>query len=97
MRIEAYNQIASIYKTSKTGNKTGKVQQPYGVSTGRDEVQISQLGRDYQIAKQAVAEASDIREDKVAELKTSVQSGKYDVDSGDFASMLLAKYNEMKK
>ena len=90
MRIEAYNQIASIYKTSKTG----KV---YGVSTGRDEVQISQLGRDYQIAKQAVAEASDIREDKVAELKTSVQSGKYDVDSGDFASMLLAKYNEMKK
>ena len=29
MRIEAYNQIASIYKTSKTG----KVQQPYGVST----------------------------------------------------------------
>lgn len=71
MRIEAYNQIASIYKTSKTG----KVQQPYGVSTGRDEVQISQLGRDYQIAKQAVAEASDIREDKVAELKTSVQSG----------------------
>ena len=92
MRIEAYNQIASIYKTSKT-----KVQQPYGVSTGRDEVQISQLGRDYQIAKQAVAEASDIREDKVAELKTSVQSGKYDVDSGDFASMLLAKYNEMKK
>ena len=93
MRIEAYNQIASIYKTSKTG----KVQQPYGVSTGRDEVQISQLGRDYQIAIQAVAEASDIREDKVAELKTSVQSGKYDVDSGDFASMLLAKYNEMKK
>ena len=91
MRIEAYNQIASIYKTSKTG----KVQ--HGVSTGRDEVQISQLGRDYQIAKQAVAEASDIREDKVAELKTSVQSGKYDVDSGDFASMLLAKYNEMKK
>ena len=59
MRIEAYNQIASIYKTSKTG----KVQQPYGVSTGRDEVQISQLGRDYQIAKQAVAEASDIREE----------------------------------
>ena len=93
MRIEAYNQIASIYKTSKTG----KVQQAYGVSTGWDVVQISQLGRDYQIAKQAVAEASDIREDKVAELKTSVQSGKYDVDSGDFASMLLAKYNEMKK
>ena len=93
MRIEAYNQIASIYKTSKTG----KVQQPYGVSTGRDEVQISQLGRDYQIAKQAVAEASDIREDKVAEMKSKYESNDYQVDTGDFASMLLAKYNEMKK
>lgn len=89
MRIEAYNQIASIYKTSKTG----KVQQPYGVSTGRDEVQISQLGRDYQIAKQAVAEASDIREDKVAELKAKVNSGNYFVDTADFAKKLLEKYN----
>ena len=50
-----------------------------------------------QIAKKAVAEASDIREEKVSELKTRVQSGNYSVDSGDFASMLLAKYNEMKK
>ena len=89
MRIEAYNQIASIYKTSKTG----KVQQPYGVSTGRDEVQISQLGRDYQIAKQAVTEAADIREDKVAELKAKVNSGNYFVDTADFAKKLLEKYN----
>ena len=89
MRIEAYNQIASIYKTSKTG----KVQQPYGVSTGRDEVQISQLGRDYQIAKQAVTEAADIREDKVAELKAKVNSGNYSVDTADFAEKLFEKYN----
>ena len=88
MRIEAYNQIASIYKTSKTG----KVQQPYGVSTGRDEVQISQLGRDYQIAKQAVAEASDIREDKVAQLKASMSSGNYSVETDSFANKLLEKY-----
>ena len=93
MRVEAYNQVAQLYNREKTQ----KVQNTKQMSTGRDEVQISSMGRDYQIAKQAVAEASDIREDKVAELKTSVQSGKYDVDSGDFASMLLAKYNEMKK
>ena len=93
MRVEAYNQVAQLYNREKTQ----KVQNTKQMSTGRDEVQISSMGRDYQIAKQAVADASDIREDKVAELKTSVQSGKYDVDSGDFASMLLAKYNEMKK
>ena len=89
MRIDAYNQVAALYNSTKAV----KPQKTNSVSSARDEVQISSFGRDYQIAKQAVAEASDIREDKVSELKTSVQSGNYSVDSGDFASMLLEKYN----
>ncbi len=88
MRIEAYNQVAALYKTGKSAKASGIK----GASAGRDEVQISSFGRDFQIAKQAVAEASDIREDKVSELKASVQSGNYKVDSGDFASKLLVKY-----
>ena len=88
MRIDAYNQIAQIYKT----NKAGKVINASSVAAARDEVQISSLGRDYQIAKQAVQEASDIRADKVAELKAKVNAGNYHVDNGDFASKLLAKY-----
>jgi len=88
MRIDAYNQIAKIYKT----NKTGKVTNASSVAAARDEVQISSFGRDYQIAKQAVQEASDIRTDKVAELKAKVNAGSYQVDNGDFASKLLAKY-----
>ena len=31
----------------------------------------------------------------VAELKTKVDSGNYQVDAGDFASKLLEKYNEL--
>lgn len=89
MRIETYNQVAALYKT----NKAAKPQSAYGVSSARDEVQISSFGRDFQIAKQAVAGTSDIREDKVSELKSSVQSGNYSVDSGDFASKLFEKYN----
>ena len=89
MRIEAYNQLAALYKSGKTAS----TQNTKGTAAGRDEVQISSFGRDYQIAKQAVAEAPDIREDKVSELKTSVRSGNYSVDSGDFASRLLEKYN----
>ncbi|MEG0962926.1 MAG: flagellar biosynthesis anti-sigma factor FlgM [Lachnospiraceae bacterium] len=88
MRVEAYNQVAQIYNTSKTGKmksteRTGR----------RDEVQISQAGRDYQVAKQAVAETSDIREDKVAQLKLSMESGNYKVTSQEFASKLIQKYN----
>lgn len=93
MRIETYNQVAQLYK----GSKSGKTQQPYGTVAGRDEVTISQAGYDYQIAKKAVAETPDIREDKVARLKTRVESGSYKVDSGDFASKLLEKYNALQK
>ncbi len=88
MRIEAYNQVAQVYKanaavgTAKT-SKTGVC---------RDEVQISSIGRDYQVAKQAVADASDIREEKVAELAAKVNSGSYDVSADDFAGKLLERY-----
>ena len=88
MRIDAYNQIAALYKTTKPSKVAGTAE----ISSARDQVQISRAGKDYQIAKQAVAAASDIREDKVAELKSSIKSGNYDVDTGDFASKLLASY-----
>jgi len=92
MRIDAYNQIAQVYGTQKT-SRTSKAQSAYGASQ-MDQVSISQVGRDIQIAKAAVSEASDVREDKVAQLKAMVDSGSYSVDEGDFASKLLAKYNE---
>ena len=89
MRIDAYNQISQIYNT-QTMAKTNRTQ----MSTSRmDQVSISQVGRDYQIAKNAVSEASDIREDKVAQLKSMIDAGTYSVEPGDFASKLLEKYN----
>ena len=89
MRIDAYNQVAQLYgvqgkfKTQKTSS----------VSAPKDQVSISQAGRDFQVAKSAVSQASDIREDKVAQIKSMVDSGNYSVEPGDFASKLLEKYN----
>ena len=91
MRIDAYNQIAQLYGVSKTA-RTQKAQGTARVSV---QVSISQAGRDYQIAKKAVSEASDIREDKVAQLKNMVNSGQYQVNGDDFASKLLEKYNSL--
>ncbi len=88
MRIETYNQVAQIYMTSQSASAS----KLNTAGTKRDEVQISQTGRDYQIAKQAVAEAPDIREDRVAELKAKIDAGSYSVDTGDFASELLKRY-----
>ena len=88
MRIDAYNQVAQLYGIQKN-LKTQK-----GQNAGpRDQVSISQAGRDYQVAKSAVSEASDIREDKVSQLKSMIDAGTYSVEPGDFASKLLEKYN----
>ena len=90
MRIDAYNQIAQLYGAQKTYNtqKTNK-----SASMGSDQLSISQAGYSYQAAKAAVAGASDVREDKVAELKAKIQNGTYSVDPEDFANKLLEKYN----
>lgn len=90
MRIDAYNQVAQIYNL----HNAQKMQKAAAKQSVRDQLQISQAGRDYQIAKKAVSEASDVREDKVAKLKSMVDSGAYNVEPGDFASKLLEKYNQ---
>ena len=91
MRIDAYNQITQLYGVQKNLNthKAAKA------SAGRDQLSISQTGRDYQVAKSAVSQASDIREDKIAALKSRLDSGNYQVEAGDFASKLLEKYNAL--
>lgn len=92
MRIDAYNQVAQLYGIQKN-LKTQKAQNAQNAAGPRDQVSISQAGRDYQVAKSAVSEASDIREDKVSQLKSMIDAGTYSVEPGDFASKLLEKYN----
>ena len=91
MRIDAYNQIAQLYGVQNTQ----KVQKTQSTAKATDGLSISQMGRDIQVAKNAVSQASDIREDKVATLKSMIDSGEYQVDEGDFASKLLEKYNAL--
>ncbi len=92
MRIEAYNQVAQLYQTSNTKSTAPTSN---ASKMGRDQVQISSTGRDYQIAKNAVAEADDIREDLVADVKKRMKNGTYEVSTDDFAEKLLAKMNSI--
>ncbi len=91
MRIEAYTQVQQLYQTKKTTRteKTAK-------SSSSDQLQISSMGKDIQAAKQAVANAPDIREEVTAPLKNAVQNGTYQVDEESFAAKLFQKYNEMR-
>ncbi len=87
MRIDAYNQVNQIYRTNGKSS-VGRSSKVYG----SDKVEISQVGKDYHIAKQAVAEASDIREDLVADVKARIEAGTYDVSADDLAAKLAEKY-----
>lgn len=89
MRIEAYTQVQQLYKT----NGTAKNEKTKSASQ-KDQLQISDKAKDYQVAKQSVANVPDIREDIAAPIKAAVQNGTYEVDSESFAAKLLEKYNQ---
>ncbi len=89
MRIDALNQVSQLYQS----NSTKKIQQT-GNPNASDRVEISQMGKDYQIAKQAVGSAPDIREDRVAELKAAIASGTYNVSDEEIADKIIGNYFE---
>ena len=87
MRIDAYNQISQI------NGVNGKIKtQATAKTTKSDKVEISSFGRELQVAKQAVKDAPDVREDLVAKFKKEIENGTYDVAGEDFADKLMEKF-----
>lgn len=91
MRIEAYSQIQQVYKATKTDKSQKK---PSAAMS--DQLEISTMGKDYQVAKQAVAGSADVREELTAPLKKSIQAGTYEVSVDKFADKLLERLKEMR-
>ena len=87
MRIDAFSKISQLYKQ----NSTKQVEKASTVSR-KDRVEISQLGKDIQVAKQAVAQAPEIRQDKVNALKQSIASGNYNVSAEEIADKMINNY-----
>ena len=84
MRIDAFNQVTQLYKTNST-KKTYKTSN----AQVADKLEISQIGKDYQIAKNAVAAAPDVRADKVNAIKQQLASGTYNVSMEEVADKLI--------
>ena len=86
MRIDAINRVSQLYQA----NSTKRVVK--ATDTAKyDSVQISQMGKDYQVAKAAVAATPDVRTDLVADIKSRIQNGTYDVTMDMLADKLLAE------
>lgn len=92
MRIGAYNQVSQVY-----GNKPVRKSYNSGVNaTGSttDQVSFSTVGKDMQIAKTALKEVPDIREERVKMLKESIMNGTYQVSAESFADKIMAAFEE---
>lgn len=86
MRIDAYMQVNQLYQASKprTAAKSSR-------SGSTDSLEISSLGKDYQIAKKAASESSDVREDKVKDIMDRMNAGTYHVSIEDVAENLAER------
>lgn len=87
MRINSIKQVEQIYqKTSAKNNVAG------AKKTSSDRIEISNLGRDLQVAKKAVSEAEDVRWDKVNDIKNRMKSGTYNVTCEEVAEKMVNSY-----
>ena len=88
MRVDNYGQVASAYNV----RKARKAEVVSKADKGSDTVEISNAAKTFQVARQAVASASDIRAEKVARLKAAIEEGTYSVSGRDIADKLVEGY-----
>lgn len=90
IRVDAYSQIQNLYNVSKPAGSRSNT--TTAAPDFKDRLNISGQGKDLQVAKQAVAAAPDIREDRVAALKSAYQSGSYNISANAVADKILENF-----
>lgn len=91
MRIGTYNSMLSqIYGQNQTKKSTST--NSTGYTSFVDQVSFSSAGKDMQIAKNALAGVSDVRQSKVDAVRSQIANGTYNVDSDSFAEKLLGAF-----
>ena len=85
MRIDAYNAVNQVYQTTAQVKKVDaekRVQKD-------DKLEISQAGKDINVAKKAIKESPDVREDKIEAIKKQMAEGTYSVSTEALADKIL--------
>lgn len=87
MRVDALSKVSQLYQNSNM-KKTMKED----TANKPDLFEMSQTAKDYKVAKQAVSEAPDIREDRVNDIKNRMVAGTYNINSEEVADKLVESY-----
>lgn len=91
MRVDAYNAVSQIYQA----NSASAVKKADGTHSQNDKLEFSQTAKSYQTAKAAVADASDVRADKVAAIKAQMAAGTYQVDLEAVADKIMGNMDTL--
>ena len=83
MRVDAYMQVSQLYKANMPKGTAKKT-----TATATDSLEISEFGKDYQIAKKVAAESPDVRADKVKDIMERMKAGTYNVSIEDVAAKM---------
>ena len=87
MRIDSIKKMDQIYQKTSAKNTIKSTKK-----SSSDFIEISTLGRDLQVAKQAVKDTDDVRWDRVNEIKQRMQSGTYNVSAEEVANKMVDSY-----
>lgn len=87
MRIDAFNKVSQLYNANSLKNTT----KTKGGSFS-DKLEISQLGKDYQVAKQIMSQTPDTRDNLINDIKQRLENGTYQVDDQMIADKLVERY-----
>ena len=80
--------VTGVYTNDK---RISRVENTNKISPAKDDVKISNVGRDFAVAMNAVKNVPDIRMDRVNELSAKIEKGEYNVSGEDIASKILGE------
>ncbi len=87
---EINNEFIKQYKINEKLNSESK--KPINENVVLEEkVSISSISRDVKLAKKAIEELPDVREEKVRELKDQIEQGTYDLSGEKIAEKMFSE------
>jgi negative regulator of flagellin synthesis FlgM len=88
MRIgDGIPQVTGIYTNDK---KVSRVESLNNVESVKDNVKISEVGKDFAVAQKALRDVPDVRQDKIDAVKAKIEKGEYtEVKSEDIADKII--------
>lgn len=86
MRIGKMGSLNNSYYSKKVKNAYNSVG-----TKGKDAATFSDFGKDMVEARKAVDQIPDVRTEKINDIKSKIDSGKYNISASMIADKMLAK------